>query len=429
MNELPKRILLATIGSLGDLHPCLALAIALRDRGHRPYIASTEIYRPKVEALGFEFHSLRPDFSTVDPALLRKVVDLLRGPEFLICQLILPALQDTYADLAAAANGADLFLTGEIVFAAPLVAEKLGIPWVSEILSPFSFFSEYDPPVSPFAPKATFLDGSTRLLNRVMLRVARLATWRWGEPVRRLRRQLGLGPGRNPLFDDKFSTDLTLVLFSPEIARSQPDWPPNTVQAGYVFYDQDEPYSGLAPELQTFLRAGEAPIVFTLGSSAVHDPRGFFEASVAAANALGKRAVFLIGDNPRPTGLSSESIAVPYAPYSELFPKASVVVHSGGSGTTAQVLRAGRPGLTMPCGFDQPDNAARVKRRGAGLTLFRKKYNAKTAARELEKLLTDPSYAANAESVGRALRAEDGVGKACEAIERLLGNQPADRSE
>ena len=44
----PKRILLATIGSLGDLHPCLALALGLRERGHQPVIASTELYRAKV---------------------------------------------------------------------------------------------------------------------------------------------------------------------------------------------------------------------------------------------------------------------------------------------------------------------------------------------------------------------------------------------
>ena len=195
-----------------------------------------------------------------------------------------------------------------------------------------------------------------------------------------------------------------------------------------MFYDQDEAQSGLTPELEAFLRSGEAPIVFTLGSSAVHDPQGFFDASVGAANALNKRAIFLIGDNPQPAGLSSKSIAVPYAPYSQIFPKASVVVHSGGSGTTAQVLRAGKPGLTMPCGFDQPDNAARLKRIGAGITLFRNRYNAKTAARDLDKLLNDPSYAANAARIGRTLQAEDGVGKACDAIERLLSDQPVNRT-
>ena len=90
---------------------------------------------------------------------MRVLMDMRRGPEFLLRQLILPALPDTYEDLLAAAAGADLMIAGEIVFAAPLVAEKLGMPWVSEILSPFSFYSAYDPPVSPYAPSLAFLHG------------------------------------------------------------------------------------------------------------------------------------------------------------------------------------------------------------------------------------------------------------------------------
>src|SRR5271156_2251300 len=121
-----KRILLATIGSLGDLHPMLALALALRDRGHQPVVASTEVYRAKVEGLGLEFHPLRPQIAAPDPRIMRDLMHMQRGPEFLLCQLILPALKGTYEDLAAVASGTDLLIAGEIVFAAPLVAEKLG---------------------------------------------------------------------------------------------------------------------------------------------------------------------------------------------------------------------------------------------------------------------------------------------------------------
>jgi UDP:flavonoid glycosyltransferase YjiC (YdhE family) len=415
-----KRILLATIGSLGDLHPILALALGLRERGHRPVVASTELYRGKVEGLGFEFHPLRPDTKARDPEIMRVLMDMRRGPEFLLRRMILPALPETYEDLLAAARGADLMIAGEIVFAAPLVAEKLGLPWVSELLSPFSFYSAYDPPVSPYAPSLTFLFGIHWRLNRAFIGASRLVLHPWWAPVRRLRRELGLRGGGDPLFRDKFSEELVLALFSREIAAPQADWPSHTVQPGYVFYDQDEARLGLPSELEGFLRAGDAPIVFTLGSSAVHDPRGFFEESATAAKMLKRRAVLLVGENAAPEGLGGDSIAVPYAPFSELFPRAAVVVHQGGSGTTAQALRAGRPALVMPCGFDQPDNAARVKRIGAGLSISRDGYSGRAAARKLARLLDEPGFATNAEAIGRRLKGEDGLGGACDAIERLL---------
>jgi rhamnosyltransferase subunit B len=415
-----KRVLLATIGSLGDLHPMLALAIGLRERGHHPTIASTELYRAKVEGLGLEFHAIRPDVAAQDPKLMSDLMDMKRGPDVLLRQLILPALPDTYEDLLKAAAGTDLLIAGEIVLAAPLIAEEQRLPWVSALLSPFSFYSIYDPPVSPYAPSLAFLTRLGWRFNKITIELSRRAFRHWWEPVHRLRREKGLQPAGDPLFEVKFSAHLILALFSAEIAPPQPDWPPHTVQPGYLFYDQDEARSGLSPELDAFLQSGKAPIVFTLGSSAVHDPRGFFAESADAARILNRRSVFLLAQNEPPTGLSSDSIAVPYAPFSELFPRAAVIVHQGGSGTTAQALRAGRPTLIMPCAFDQPDNAARVKRIGTGLTISRNSYKAQTAARMLANLLNDPVYAANAERMGHRIRAEDGLSGACDAIEKLL---------
>ncbi len=420
MATSPRRILLATIGSLGDLHPMLALALGLRERGHHPVIASTELYRAKVEGLGLEFCRIRPDVAAHDPKLMSDLMDMKRGPEVLLRQLILPALPDTYEDLLKAAAGADLLIAGEIVLAAPLVAEKLGLPWVSALLSPFSFYSAYDPPVSPYAPSLAFLSGLGWRFNKILIALGRRMFRHWWEPVHELRRQKDLSPGGDPLFEVKFSADLILALFSAEIAPPQPDWPPHTVQPGYLFYDQDEARTGLPPELEAFLQAGEAPIVFTLGSSAVHDPRGFFEESAKAANILNRRAVFLCAQSTPPATIPGKTIAVPYAPFSELLLRAAVIVHQAGSGTTAQALRAGRPTLIMPCAFDQPDNADRVKRIGTGLTISRNSYKAHSAARMLAKLLDDPKYAANAERIGHRIRAEDGLGGACDAVEKLL---------
>ena len=122
MTAAPKKILFATMGSLGDLHPCLALGAELTRRGHAVTIASTEFYRGRVEQLGMKFHPIRPDWDPTDSTLIGQCENLRTGPEILFRKLVLPHLRPTYDDLLAAAKGADLMLAGEVVFAAPLVA-------------------------------------------------------------------------------------------------------------------------------------------------------------------------------------------------------------------------------------------------------------------------------------------------------------------
>ena len=46
------KIVLATFGTHGDLHPFIALAVALKRRGVAPVIATSEMYRAKIEAEG-----------------------------------------------------------------------------------------------------------------------------------------------------------------------------------------------------------------------------------------------------------------------------------------------------------------------------------------------------------------------------------------
>jgi rhamnosyltransferase subunit B len=142
----------------------------------------------------------------------------------------------------------------------------------------------------------------------------------------------GLNPACAPQ-RDKFSSTLVLALFPPALAEQQPDWPPQTVQTGFAFYDGNRPNAEL-PALASFLAAGEAPIVFTLGSTAVSHRGNFYQASRDAALRLGKRAVWIGVSDLKPH--SDQVLSIPYVPYSEIFPEASVIVHQGGSGTTVK---------------------------------------------------------------------------------------------
>jgi UDP:flavonoid glycosyltransferase YjiC (YdhE family) len=308
-------------------------------------------------------------------------------------------------------------IAGELVYAAPLVAEKLGLRWASAILSPCSFLSAHDPSLLVNIPTLYRLRNAGWPINRLFLDLGRRATRHWWDPVRELRRELGLRVKCDPLVHDKFSPDLVLALFSRCLAQPQPDWPAQTLQPGFVFYDQQNADSHPSPELVQFFAAGDPPIVFTLGSTAVHNPGNFYETSLEAAKRLGRRAV-LLGVN---AAISAPGIlAVHYAPYSQIFPHAAVIVHQGGSGTTGQAMRAGRPMLFVPYGWDQPDNGRRVERLGAGLCLSRTEYSADTASAALARLLNQPRFAMKAAELAAQVRREDGLIGACNAIESIL---------
>lgn len=417
-----SRIVLTTIGSFGDLHPKIAIAIELRRRGHDVVFATHREYQDKIEALEFEFHPMRPDNTALnDPQEMARMMDLKTGTEYVVRNWICASLRETYTDLMNIAKNADLIVNGGGVLAARLVAEKLGIPWVLTILQPLAFLSAYDPSVLPVLPSIFQLPGLNFIAQRGIRHLSKILTKTWVEPIHQLRQEIGLPPLKgNPLIDDQYSPDLVLAMFSPIIAQPQPDWPVNTMLTGFTFYDGSEGDAKLSPELEQFLDAGEPPIVFTLGSAAVVAPGKFYGESIKAVKRLNRRAVLLIGKNAPPANLPNNMIAVNYAPYSQIFPRACVIVHQGGIGTTAQALRAGRPTLVTPYSVDQPDNAARVERLGTSRTVSRKHYATERVAKQLDELLDNPSYGARATEIRAVIRAENGVNVACDAIEKRL---------
>jgi rhamnosyltransferase subunit B len=185
-------------------------------------------------------------------------------------------------------------------------------------------------------------------------------------------------------------------------------------------YDRDEE-AELSPALAQFLDDGPPPIVFTLGMSAAMVAGRFYEHSVAAVERLGCRAVIVTGKNIRnlPATLPANVVACGYAPFPLLFPRAAVVVHHGGIGTTGLAMRAGRPMLVVPFSHDNPDNAARVVRLGIGRSIPNSRYSPDRLASELRCLLDDPAYARRAHEIGEQVRQEDGVKAVCDALEGI----------
>lgn len=430
------KIVIAVFGSLGDMHPVIALGLELKKRGHAVAFAAMEFYREKIEMLGFEFCPMRPHFNleTEDSKELAvRLMDAKTGSELLLKEMILPNLRPMYEDLTKAVEGADLLISTEVVFAGASVAEKTGIKWVTTNLAPGTFLSAYDPFVPPNAVWLRHFRFLGSTFHGAMFGVARKVVASWYGEYRAFRRELGLSEDHDPLFGRK-SNLLNLAMFSKVLGAPQPDWHSPTLQTGFCFYDGKDDLGKMPEGLTEFLDAGDAPIVFTLGSAAVLDARDFFEESAKAARILGRRAVLLYGifnkmpqteesEEWRVAGgenIKSKIAAFDYAPYSQVFPKAACVVHQGGVGTTAQVLRAGVPHLFMPYSHDQPDNAARCERLGVARIISRDNYRAETAAREIGKILSDENYKKRAIENARIVQSEHGTQTACDAIESVL---------
>jgi UDP:flavonoid glycosyltransferase YjiC (YdhE family) len=272
-----------------------------------------------------------------------------------------------------------------LAFGARIAQETLRLPGVAVHLSPSIFFSAIEPPkfkgvfLPPWLPvglkRAMLSFASAVFIDRI-----------FAGPVNDFRKTLNLPPVRGILKEWCHSPQRVIGLFPAWYAQPQADWPPQAVVTGFPLFDEKD-VAGLTPELELFLERGSPPIVFTPGSANLYGHK-FFDAGIRACTLLNRRGILLTRHSEQiPKNLPAGVIHAPYAPFSQLLPRSAALVHHGGIGTTAQGLHAGIPQLIMPMSFDQPDNADRVQRLGAGDWLSPRKFTAKNVAAKLARLL------------------------------------------
>lgn len=413
-----RRVVLATFGSLGDLHPYLAIGQQLMELGIEAVVATSHVHEASVLAAGLEFAAMRPDLPSpeANPDLMSKAMDLRTGSVYVVRSLVMPYVREMYFDLVNICKGADALVAHALIFPAFLAAQTTNVRWISTVLQPLVFLSISDPSLIPGFPDIRALVRRLPVAGRIALRLVRAATARWYAPVDALSRELRSNAvGFHP-FDTSRTADMTLALFSKVLQAPQSDWPLQTVQCGFPFYEQPDVSHDVTQRIEAFLSGGDPPIVFTLGSAAVHIPGQFYAESAQAASLVGRRAILLAGNDAAPAS-TRDVLVVPYAPFSTLFPRAAAVVHQGGIGTTAEVLRARVPMVVVPFGHDQPDNASRVARLGVSTTVARSHYTARSAAAALNQVLGDPAYRLRADDMGTAIAGENGARAAALAIQ------------
>jgi UDP:flavonoid glycosyltransferase YjiC (YdhE family) len=207
-------------------------------------------------------------------------------------------------------------------------------------------------------------------------------------------------------------------LFPGWYAAPQPDWPSQLRLAGFGRFDGAQ--GELPEDVRMFCEQGSPPIAFTLGTGNPH-AASFFRTAVAVCDSLGARGLLLTKyPDATPVTLPPQVRHCAFAPFRQLFPLCGVVVHHGGVGTTAAALEAGCPQLVLPLAWDQPDNAARVAKLGAGLALGSRRRSSGHMSHALSRLMA-PEVRDWCREIARRAGREDGLEVAAGCVEQLAG--------
>ena len=304
------------------------------------------------------------------------------------------------------------------------IAEKLQIPAVMSLPLPF-FTATTEFPI-PFIGRWPF--GARA--NRASYQFQRITAIAYGGMINRFRCET-LHLGRVSRFEDFLhqpdgSPVPILYPFSAHVRPVPKDYPSHAHVTGYWFLEGGDDWQP-SPDLAGFLADGEAPVYVGFGSMGFgkgSDERR--DAVVTALQRTGARGILATGwGGMHRTDVPPHVLMLETAPHDWLFPRMSAVVHHGGSGTTGAGLLAGRPTLICPFLGDQPFWGYQVHLLGAGPEpLPQRRFTADRLTERLDQLIHTASYRTAAEALGDQIRAEDGIGNAIRALERIHETSP-----
>lgn len=408
------RILISTLGSVGDFDPFLRLAVALRELGHDPRLHANEAYASRAAAVGIPYTvtGTADQLRTFkeDPASRDTRSGLTRVAEG-TCAAIPAAIERLTAQVEP---GNTLLVASTFAFAPRLMAEAHGLPLAVVHLSPANIRSEYEAPkVLPVGHMTGWPRAFKRGLWRMMDK--RFIDPTFGVPLNRQRAALGLPPIERPFHHWLHQGHAMLGLFPSWFAQAQPDWPGNAHIVGFPLPTGPRP--ALDPTLDTWLSSGSAPVVFTSGT-ALAATQDYAAAVTETCDRLGIRGL-IIGSDVK-GDRTSNVLHWPAAPFESLLPRAAAIQHHGGIGTTAQAMEAGIPQLISPVAFDQLDNASRAQRLGVAYELPPKQFNVSRLLSKLSRLLDDASVRQACQTVQARAQADDGARNGAQVLDTLV---------
>ena len=425
MTDDRPKIMIASLGTRGDVQPYVALASELAKRGADVVLSTGEGFETMIESAGARARPVPVNYQ-----------ELLQKPE-------ISAALHSLKGMARAARqsiqlqrdvarvlweiGLDqkpaLILFNLKATVMTLVARRLAIPALPTALQPAT------EPTGEFPLPLFGLPAMGSYLNRKSFDFGRLLM------------QAGLRPLFKPLrheaskelemtgstIDGHFpgrQKALCLQAYSRALVPTPEDWGSDIWHCGYWFTEAEPDYR--PPEdLDRFLSTGEPPVYLGFGSMPSKDPADLTRIVLAALAQTGQRAVLATGwggltKEALPVELSGRLFLIDKAPHSWLFPKCAGIVHHGGAGTTHEAVRWGKPTLVCPVFGDQPFWGQQIHRISAGPEPIRQKKLTPTNLAEALKALERDTYKQGAESARETINEEPGAGGTAKRLMSLV---------
>jgi len=413
------KISVLTTGTRGDVQPFLAFGRRLVDAGHDVTLSGPSNFRAWSEdEVGVPFDPLPYDMAEfMKSELARRAMagDVAAG-RAVMRDVLRPLIRPTLDSIWATCRDSDVIVYHPEIRGVYDIAEVTGAHLVTACLAPATPTAEF--PITMLSVnlggflnrRSYTLPRLSRFMYRTYLDAWRVETLGLTAPGPRLVPRTA--PGGRPRHD--------LCAVSSSVVPRPRDWPAQAHMCGYWFLDSDTAWAP-PDDLTAFLEAGDPPVYIGFGSMTGKNPAKVARAVVDGVRKAGVRAIVSTGWGAMADLDLPETIfETPGAPHDILFRHVAGVVHHGGAGTTAAGLRAGRPTMICPFGFDQFFWAKRVRQLGCGpRAVMMEKLTPETMAAALTDLVGNPDYRRNAEAVGARIRAEDGSARALEIIESL----------
>lgn len=402
---MARKLVFSGTGTRGDLLPMLAMAAEMQRRGHDCHVLGNDGVAGLAERLGVPFTPIAP-----------AQTNNLTSVEVAFDNYVFASYEPTF-DLVRreVERGTELVIVNPESYAAStLMAERYGLPLCRFTLAPYRMFS-LEAPHWPWSEQLTGRFAHT--FRRYTL--PRLYARRYTNPyilsgMNRFRKTLGLAP-----IDDlrALAGSIThqICLFPEWYCPRASDWPRALDCVGFPL---EEPSGELPDAVARWIEREGAPLVFTPGTGVV-DVKQFFDAAQRCCELLQRPGLFL-SPNLEPGRFAScrAILCLDYLELALVLPRAALLVHHGGIGTTARALEASTPQLISPQAYDQPDNGHRISELGAGAMLSRAKLSGEALADVARRLLESDATRRVLSALGQRVRDTKAIAAAADILER-----------